>query len=126
MEQRIKEFFYYTILCGDCKKTSRVAKVDLSIFNDEDVCSLTELEKMEDRWRFYCIDCDLFNSINFDNFVNKTTILLLKKKVTLSWRLVTIAKEIDKIETDIEETLFLIEKNKYENDLIYSLSKIKL
>ena len=103
-----------------------MAKVDLSIFNDEGVCSLTELEKMEDRWRFYCIDCDLFNSINFDNFVNKTTILLLKKKVTLSWRLVTIAKEIDKIETDIEETLFLIEKNKYENDLIYSLSKIKL
>ena len=126
MESRIQEFFYYTILCRDCKKTSRVVRVDLSIFNDEGDCSLTELEKMEDRWRFYCLDCELFNSINFDTFVNKTTILLLKKKVSLSWRLVAIAKELDKVQTEIEETLFLIEKNKYENDLIYSLSKIKL
>ena len=82
MESRIQEFFYYTILCHDCKKTSRVVRVDLSIFNDEGDCSLTELEKMEDRWRFYCLDCELFNSINFDTFVNKTTILLLKKKVS--------------------------------------------
>ena len=126
MESRVEEFFYYIILCRECKKTSRVVRVDLSIFNNDGVCSLTELEKMEDRWRLYCIDCDLFNSINFETFVNKTTILILKRKVTLSWRLVTIAKEIDKIQTEIEEIKFFIEKNKYEHDLIYSLSKIKL
>ena len=103
MESRIQEYFYYTLPCSKCKKTYRTTKVDLSIFDDED-----------------------FNCIDFNTFVNKTTILLLKKKVSLSWRLVTIAKEIDKIETEIAEIQFLIEKNRLETDLLVSFSKINL
>ena len=126
MESRIQEFFYYTLLCCKCKKTYRSIKVDLSIFDNDGNCSLTELERMEDRWRFYCLDCNEFNCIDFNTFVNKTTILVLKKKVSLSWRLVTIAKETDKIKDEIEEVLFLLEKNRLETDLVTSLSKIKL
>ena len=126
MESRIQEYFYYTLPCSKCKKTYRTIKVDLSIFDDEGNCSLTELQRMEDRWRFYCLDCEDFNCIDFNTFVNKTTILLLKKKVSLSWRLVTIAKEIDKIETEIVEIQFLIDKNRLETDLLVSFSKINL
>ena len=126
MESRIQEYFYYTLLCCKCKKTYRTIKVDLSIFDDEGNCSLTELQRMEDRWRFYCLDCEDFNCIDFNTFVNKTTILLLKKKVSLSWRFVAIAKESDKIKEEIEEVKFLSEKNRLETDLISYFSKIKL
>ena len=125
MESRIQEYFSYTLLCSKCKKTYRIIKVDLSIFDDEGNCSLTELQRMEDCWRFYCLDCEDFNCIDFNTF-NKTTIFLLKKKVSLSRRLVTITKEMDKVETEIAEIKFLIEKNRLETDLLVSFSKINL
>ena len=122
----MKIFLLNTLLC-DCKKTFKTIKVLLLIFDDEGNCSLTEQEKMEDQWRFFCCDCEKFNCIDFSNFVNKTTVMFLKRKVILSSRLLSIAKEIDKINNEIKETLFLLEKNKLETDLItFHLSNIKL
>ena len=129
MEQIIapaEDFFTYTLLCN-CRKTFKTIKVTLSIFDDEGNCSLTEQEKMADKWRFFCCDCEKFNSIDFCNFINKTTVKFFKRKVILTSRLLSIAKEIDKINDEIKETLLLLEKNKLETELItFHLTNIKL
>ena len=121
-----EDFFSYTLVCS-CKKYYKTIKIALSCFDDEGNCSLTEQEKLDGKWRFFCFDCEKINSTDFCKIINKTTVKFLKRKVFLTTRLRSISKELEKINNEIEETLFSLEKNKSETELItFHLKNIKL
>lgn len=73
------DHFSFTQICRQCKTVMETFKIELTNYNEEGNCLISNQEIFEN-FSFTCEHCDLLNLLDFEELCNSATIRYIRRQ----------------------------------------------